>query len=92
VPEHAAPGHWLVEHIGLDAFIKLCRYHSGERIELDRCAQAIRAAFEQQVAREYAQGASNGELALRYGYTERGIRKRVEIREPSPNFDLFDEL
>jgi len=72
----------------------LCKIYGGDMIEIDRCAAAIRATLEARIAREHDAGASNSELARRYGYTERGIRKlrrRVENRAPSLNYDLFDE-
>lgn len=95
VPKKPAPGHWLVEHIGVEALDKLCRYYGGETIEIDRCAAALRAGLEANILRDYENGASNSQLARRYNYTERGIRKlrrRLERREPSLNYDLFDEL
>jgi len=94
VPKKPAPGHWLVEHIGLDALTALCRYYGGETIEIDRCAAALRAGLEARIVRDYQDGASNSQLARRYGYTERGIRKlrrRIESREPSLNYDLFED-
>jgi hypothetical protein len=94
VPKKATPDHWLVEHIGQEALTALSKVYGGETIEIDRCAAAIRAVFETRIVREHDSGASNSELALRYGYTERGIRKlrrRVQGRAPSLNVDLFDD-
>jgi hypothetical protein len=94
VPKKAAPDHWLVKHIGLEALERLSKVYGGETIEIDRCAAAMRAMLEARIAHEHDCGASNSELARRYGYTERGIRKlrrRVQGREPSLNYDLFDE-
>jgi Mor family transcriptional regulator len=95
VPKKAAPEHWLAEHIGLDALAKLSKVYGGETIEIDRCAAAIRAVYEARIVREHDSGSSNSDLARRYGYTERGIRKlrrRVQGRVPSLNYDLFDEV
>jgi len=95
VPSKATAEHWLAEHIGIEALQQLSKIYGGEWMEVDRCAALLRAAFEAKVVAEFDRGASNCELALRYGYTERGIRKlrrRVEEREPSPNLDLFEEL
>jgi len=94
VPKKATPDHWLAEHIGIEALTQLCKIYGGEIIEIDRCAAALRAVFEASIVREHDAGASNSELARRHGYTERGIRKlrrRVESRAPSLNYDLFDE-
>jgi DNA-binding CsgD family transcriptional regulator len=99
VPKHVKPGHWLVAHIGLEALSKLVAYYGEERIEIDRCAYVIRAlkeqAKEKAIVTEYANGASNAQLAEKYHYTERGIRKlrkRLERQQPSPNLDLFADL
>jgi hypothetical protein len=95
VPKKASEQHWLAELIGMDAFASLCAAYGYTALEIDRCAAAIRATVEARIVREHAQGASNNELAGRYGYTARGIKKlrrRVENRLPSPNYDLFDEI
>lgn len=84
VPVTARPDHWLAGIIGLPALEKLVAYYQGDEIEVPRCAAALRAAREQQIAAEYAAGDSNATLARRYGYTERGIRKlrrRVEDQQ-----------
>lgn len=84
VPYTASPDHWLVGVIGMLALEKLAAYYQGEEIEVPRCATALRAAREQQIAAEHSGGDSNATLARRYGYTERGIRKlrrRVEAQQ-----------
>ncbi len=95
VPTKIRPDHWLVSHIGLEALTKLVEYYSGEEIEIDRCASALRAVTEQEILDAWKQGASNSELARQYGYTSRGIRKlrrRVERRQDFRKIqnDLFD--
>lgn len=84
VPMTAQPGHWLATLIGMIALEKLAAYYQGDEIEVPRCAAALRAVREQQIAAEHAAGDSNATLARRYGYTERGIRKlrrRVEVEQ-----------
>ncbi|NOR71612.1 MAG: hypothetical protein GQ532_18315 [Methylomarinum sp.] len=93
VPTRVKPEHWLVQHIGLEALKKLVDYYKGEEIEIDRCVRALSAIKEQQILQESAQGCSNAQLARKYGYTERGMRKlrrRVEKTEPTPQIDLFE--
>jgi hypothetical protein len=94
IPKKAAESHWLCEAVGMDAFTKLCAAYGYSWLEIDRCRAAIRATVETRIVREHDQGASSHELALRYGYTQRGIRKlrrRVQSCMPSPNFDLFED-
>jgi len=93
VPTRVKPEHWLVQHIGLEALKKLVDYYKGEEIEIDRCVKALSAIKEQQIIQESSQGTSNAQLARKYGYTERGMRKlrrRVEKTEPAPQQDLFE--
>lgn len=95
VPRRAKPEHWLVEHIGLDALVKLVGYYDGERIEIDRCTKLARMIKERLIVAEFESGASNGQLARKHNYTERGIRilrKRVEKAQPSMNLDLFADF
>jgi hypothetical protein len=95
VPVKANPDHWLVPHIGLNALQALVDYYRGEEIEIDRCVRALAAIKEQAILDESTGGTSNTQLAVKYGYTERGMRKlrrRVEKLRgfpPSPQTDLF---
>lgn len=95
VPKYVKSGHWLVEHIGVEALTKLVAYYNGERIEIDRCAKVLQMIKERAIVAEFDNGASNGELARKHNYTERGIRilrKRVAQTQPSANFDLFADF
>ncbi len=92
VPTQARRDHWLAQLIGVEAMQALVEIYSGEEIEIPRCESAMRAARELRIIEEHAEGASNAQLARRYGYTERGLRKlrrRVEAREDSPQLDMF---
>jgi len=93
VPTQAKTDHWLVQHIGHTALQRLVDYYRGEEIEIDRCVRALSAVKEQTIMEESALGLSNAQLARKYGYTERGMRKlrrRVESIDPSPQIDLFE--
>ncbi|MGZ8171833.1 MULTISPECIES: Mor transcription activator family protein [Methylobacter] len=95
VPKYVKPEHWLVEHIGLDALTRLVAYYGEERIEIDRCVKVLRMIKERAIVAEFDSGVSNGQLARKYSYTERGIRilrKRVAQAQPSANLDLFADL
>lgn len=92
VPKIYKPDHWLCKLIGTDPAAKLIAYYGGEEIEISRCAAALNAVKEHQIANS---DASNSELARQYGYTERGIRKlrrRVEERDGinANQIGLFD--
>lgn len=81
VPTKATAEHWLAELIGLEALEALVAVYAREEIEVPRCAAALRALRERRIVAEFESGASNAELARKYQYTERGIRKlrrRVE--------------
>lgn len=92
VPVKADPDHWLAALIGITALEAMVAYYQGDEIEVPRCAEALRAARELQIATEAAAGDSNATLARRHGYTERGIRKlrrRVEVQYDGRQDDLF---
>ncbi|RMG56332.1 MAG: DNA transposition protein [Gammaproteobacteria bacterium] len=81
VPSRASAEHWLADLIGLEALEKLVAVYAREEIEVPRCAAALRALRAREIVAEFERGASNAELARKYHYTERGIRKlrrRVE--------------
>lgn len=78
VPKIVQINHWLADLIGTEALAALVEIYAGEEIEIPRCAAALKAMKDQEIAS--AEG-SVTEIARRYGYTERGVRKirrRVE--------------
>ncbi|WP_301181602.1 Mor transcription activator family protein [Thalassolituus sp. UBA3500] len=90
VPKTPAVNHWLSDLIGLDNMTALVNVYAGEEIEIPRCAAALKAIKDHEIAT--AEG-SVTELARRYGYTERGIRKirrRVEEQGGVDQMGLFD--
>lgn len=94
VPVKAKSDHWLMDCIGQDSFEQLVLVSAGLEIEIPRCCAALRALRESEIHAGAQSGETNAVLALRFGYTERGIRKvrrRVEEREgyESPQRDLF---
>lgn len=95
VPKRLSSDHWLVAHIGITAFERLVQYYNGEEIEIDRCAGALQKIKENVIMDAFENGASNAQLARKYGYTERGIRKLRKRVEQQREFearqdDLFD--
>ncbi|MDT8383021.1 MAG: Mor transcription activator family protein [Gammaproteobacteria bacterium] len=89
VPTRVRHDHWLMDGIGAQAFNNLVDMYAGEEIEIPRCHAAMRALREQEIVNA---GESNSQLARRYGYTERGIRKlkrRVGDKAPDDQQELF---
>ncbi|CAK0765965.1 hypothetical protein CCP3SC15_330003 [Gammaproteobacteria bacterium] len=54
-------------------------------VEVPRCLSALRAAHARMILADEKSGVGNKELALKYGYTERGIRK-LRAREHNKRF------
>lgn len=89
VPKALSDSHWLADLIGTEALAALIEIYAGEEIEIPRCAAALKAMKDQEIAN--AKG-SVAEIARRYGYTERGIRKirrRVEVQGGANQLRLF---
>jgi len=95
-PKKSREDHWLVEHIGLDAFRKLCQHYGDTSLELDMCKGLKRAI----VVAEYERGVPVSKLAETYGCTERNIRRMtvaaigkpaVKLR-PQFNLDWIEEF
>jgi len=84
VPVKAKPDSALVQHIGFESLQKLVRVYQGTRVEIPRCHAALKAMQEEEIISAAQAGESNVSLALRFGYTDRGIRKlrrRVNARQ-----------
>lgn len=93
-PVKADPEHWLADRLGMVAFQKLVDEYQGEEIEVPRCLEALRAAKDALIAADAEAGASDAELARRYGYTERGIRnvrRRMGLMKCAGQSDLFGD-
>lgn len=94
VPKSAKDDHSLSTLIGLDNLEELVKIYGGEEIEIPRCEEALRAVRQRQIIADLQSG-SCAEVALRHGYTERGLRlmlRRAEARgEVKTNqMDLFN--
>lgn len=94
VPKAAKDDHSLSMLIGLDNLEELVKIYGGEEIEIPRCEKALRAVQQRQIISELQTG-SSAEVALKHGYTERGLRlmkRRAEARgELKTNqMDLFN--
>ena len=75
VPKRPHRDHWLSEVIGWDKLRDLSAIYGGEEIQVPKCAARSRHALEREIAAASSAGASTAELALRFHYTEAGIRK-----------------
>ena len=85
VPKRPNRDHWLSEVIGWDKLQDLSSIYGGEEIQIPKCAARSRHALEQEIATASSTGASTAKLALRYRYTEAGIRKLLhQVRTSAP--------
>lgn len=73
VPETIVPDHPLVHLIGIEAARLLAQRFGGDRIEVPRCADALRRVRNRALV-EDAQHMSQRDLALKYHLTERAVR------------------
>jgi len=93
VPTRVTRDHWLATAIGLEAFGVLVNVYSGEEIDVPRCVEALRAVRELAIFNDSMNyGLSQAQLARKYHYTERGIRKllqRVGATVEPDQIDLF---
>ena len=92
IPVKTDSKHWLNDCIGAEAFTKLVAVYQGMELELPKCQAALLALREEQIAQEFENGATNAELALKYGYTERGIRKLRNRLEQRVFFNAQQDL
>lgn len=82
-PKRPRRDHWLVDVIGWKKFERLAWYFGGESIEIPKFSSYHLSILEDQIAARSAAGHTAADLARRYGYSERGIRKilrRVRLR------------
>jgi len=100
IPTNPKLSPWLIELIGLDAVTKLSDVYSGEKIDIPRCVVAMRAVRDKTIYADKMSGETYGQLATKYGFTERGIRKVIKrakqsieestgITETNPQASLF---
>lgn len=73
VPEEVGEDHPLAAALGIEAARRLAREYGREHIEIPRAAGAAREARNRAIRAE-SRNATQGELARRYGLTERQIR------------------
>lgn len=74
VPVEFDPEHYLAALIGAEAFVALVAEYGGDEIEIAKCEDATRIMVWRAIRREYADGATQDRLALKYHYTVRNIR------------------
>ena len=81
-PEFCTAKHHLALAIGVDKLRLLAKEFSGDRIEIPIGQAALKKMRNDEIIRQLNEGASQQELALRYGLTERQIRTIAARREP----------
>ena len=78
VPVKISADHYLLHLIGAQAFATLVAEYGGDVLEIARCEKAARVLIHRKIRQEYAEGATQNELALRYEYTVRHIREILD--------------
>ena len=75
IPADAHPDHWLIPHIGFEAFAKLVLEYGREYLEIPRCAASLRQARYDAIISAAAQGTSVATLAKQHHLTMRRIHQ-----------------
>jgi hypothetical protein len=93
VPKHLPDEHVLIDIVGIDAAIKLSERFGGmDHFDIPK-AQAVSIALRNSKIREEYPSSSHRKLALKYGLTERQVRKILSGQaenERSEQMNLFD--
>ncbi|NOT13743.1 MAG: hypothetical protein HOP23_18280 [Methylococcaceae bacterium] len=69
------PDSWILEAIRKEPYEKLITHYSGENIEISTCAIAWKNIRNIDIINDFNAGLSKAELAMKHGFTDRGIRK-----------------
>lgn len=80
VPIKVSKDHWLTS-IGQENFNALVKLYAGEEIEIPRCVEALTAVKHQMIKADADSGLTTTDIARKYNYTERGIRKAIRRAE-----------
>jgi hypothetical protein len=93
VPKHLPEEHVLIDIVGIDAALKLSEHYGGlVHFDIPK-AQAVSIALRNSKIREEYPASSHRKLALKYGLTERQVRKILSGQaenERSEQMNLFD--
>jgi len=81
VPVNADAEGELATLIGLDPLKNLVDIYAGEEIEIPRCIEALTAIKHQMILDDASNGMTITNIARKYEYTERGIRKALRRAE-----------
>jgi hypothetical protein len=86
VPVRLSSNWDLRDLLGDEAFFKLIDKHAGQRMEIPRCAKALRYIMYRKIRTE-SLTTSQRDLALRYRYTIRHIRNIEMMGEPEEDLN-----
>jgi len=89
IPMTVQLDHRLLYLIGMEAFTALVAEYGGYQLEIARCEKAARVLIYREIRREYAAGATQNTLALKYGYTTRNIRDILNSDEADDRQQSF---
>jgi hypothetical protein len=89
VPKKPHATHRLAELLGPEAFGLLCEIYADELIDIPRAAAAARALRNQNILRDFADGKSQANIAIKYGLTQRQVNQICNA-VPMRQLDIFD--
>jgi hypothetical protein len=91
VPVRCTPEHWLNEVVGCEAFGRLVGNSAGIVMDLPKYDSVLRQWRHQQV-HELSRYLTDGEVALRTGYTRRQVIniRQAEAEAACMQWDMFD--
>lgn len=92
IPKKPNPLHKLAEFLDMPAFVKLCETFGDEILLIPRAAKAIRAVRNQHILAEFAQGKTQGELAIKYGMTQHQIGRICNAVAIDRRLDILNDF
>lgn len=83
IPEarHCGERHYLAVAIGHDQLLALAREFGGDRVEVPVGLYAVKKARNAEILERHRDGATQSELALHFGITERQVRNILAGRD-----------
>jgi len=91
VPSEPVEGHRLFDRLTLAEFSKLCAVYGKCVLKIARADKAIREQRNQRILQDYyVNRISQGDIAIKYGVTERTVTTICNTVAISPQIDLFE--
>lgn len=77
VPKTISEGHFLHFELGREIAQALAREYGNSKLEIPRCAVALRDVRDKAILRRWSEGATANALALEFKLTERHVRSII---------------